>query len=241
MSEVNIQAKDGSGGFMAYVARPAQTPAPAVIVIQEIFGVNAVMRDICDKMAGAGFLAVCPDLFWRQEPGIQITDKSEAEWARAFELYKGFDENKGVEDLAATLDFIRDHKDCNGKVGDMGFCLGGKLAYLMAARTDADASVSYYGVGIENALGEVKNIRKPLLMHIAQEDKFVSKDAQEKITAALAGNKNVEVRSYPGVNHAFARIGGEHYDEAAANAANERTLNFLKSHLAQAYARQQRG
>src|SRR5437899_8736387 len=133
-----ITTEDGS--FNAYVARPGHSPTPAVVVIQEIFGVNHVMRDIADALAGQGYLAICPDLFWRIEPGIDITDKSEAEWKRAFELFNAFDVETGVGDIAATLAHIRQDGGCTGKVGAVGFCLGGLLAFLTATRTDADGS-----------------------------------------------------------------------------------------------------
>lgn len=228
---LKIKAADGSGDFAAFVSFPAQLPAPAVIVIQEIFGVNKNMRETCEKIAQAGFIAVCPDLFWRQEPGIQLTDQTEAEWARAFQLYQGFDVAKGVDDLKATLAFLRRHKDCTGRVGSMGYCLGGKLAYLMAARSDADCSVSYYGVGLEDLLDEAAAITKPLLMHIAEKDQFVPPAAQKKIMSALGGLKTVEIHAYPGADHAFSRIGGQHYDAAAAQLANSRTAGFLTAHL----------
>ncbi|HEX6859443.1 MAG TPA: dienelactone hydrolase family protein [Caulobacteraceae bacterium] len=219
------------GQFSAYVARPAAESAPAVVVIQEIFGVNAVMRGITDDLAAAGYLAICPDLFWRIEPGIDITDQSEAEWKRAFELYQAFDVEQGVEDIAATIAKVRGHEGCNGKVGAVGFCLGGLLAFLTATRTDADASVAYYGVGIENFVGEAANLAGPLLIHIAEEDQFVPKEAQAAVKQALAGNPKVEIHSYPGRDHAFARKGGEHYDAADAGKANERTLAFFEKNL----------
>src|SRR5689334_14303293 len=124
------------GAFSAYVARPTGSPSAAVVVIQEIFGVNAVMRDITDGLAGQGFLAICPDLFWRIEPNIDITDKSEAEWKRAFELFNAFDVDAGVKDIQATITAIRQDPGCSGKVGAVGFCLGGLLAFLTATRTD---------------------------------------------------------------------------------------------------------
>jgi NADPH2:quinone reductase len=231
MADVQITARDG-GSFSAYVAGPPSGEGPGILVIQEIFGVNTVMRDICDRLAAQGYIAVCPDLFWRQEPGIQITDKTEAEWAKAFSLYKGFNEAKGVEDLIATLNAIRNMPGCTGKVGTVGFCLGGKLAYLMATRSNADCNVSYYGVGIEGALGEARKIKKPYLSHIAAKDKFVPAEAQAKIRAALAKVKAASVHVYANCDHAFARIGGEHYDEAAARLANARTASFFRHSLA---------
>ncbi len=224
-----ITTKDGS--FSAYVARPGTSPAPAVVVIQEIFGVNQVMRDITDGLAGQGYLAICPDLFWRIEPGIDITDQSEAEWKRAFELFNAFDVDLGVGDVAATLSHIRDDIGCSGKAGAVGFCLGGALAFLTATRTDVDAAVSYYGVGIENRVAEAAKLAHPLLMHIAEEDQFVPKPAQALIQAALKDNPRIELFSYPGCDHAFARHGGEHFNPAAAELAGQRTLAFFQRTL----------
>jgi len=226
---VTISTADGT--FSAYVTRPAKASAPAVEVIQEIFGVNQVMRDITDGLAGQGYLAICPDLFWRIEPGIDITDQSEAEWKRAFELFNAFDVDAGVKDIAATIAQIRNDPSCNGKVGDVGFCLGGLLAFLTAARTDADASVAYYGVGIEARTAEAEKLARPLLMHIAEEDQFVPKPAQALILQALKDHPLVTIHTYPGRDHAFARPGGEHYDAADARTAGERTLAFFKANL----------
>lgn len=224
-----ITTKDGS--FSAYVARPKAASAPAVVVIQEIFGVNQVMRDITDGLAAQGYLAICPDLFWRIEPGIDITDQTEAEWKRAFELFNAFDVDAGVKDIAATVSAIRKDPGCSGKVGAVGYCLGGLLAFLTATRTDADASVSFYGVGIEGRVAEAEKLTRPLMMHIAEEDQFVPKEAQKVILQALKDHPNVEIHTYPGRDHAFARVGGQHYDEADAKLANGRTLQFFKKTL----------
>lgn len=226
---VTIKAADGSGAFSAYTAYPDAAKAPAVIVIQEIFGVNKNLRNICDKLAGEGFIAACPDLFWRQEPGIQLTDQSEEEWKRAFELYNGFNVDKGVDDLKAALAHVRALPACSGKAGTQGYCLGGHLAYLMATRSDADCNISYYGVGIENKLDEASKITKPLLMHIAEKDGFVPPPAQEKIIAGLKDKAAIFV--YDGMDHAFTRIGGKNFDQAAADLANSRSLAFLKKNL----------
>ena len=219
------------GAFSAYVARPSAEPAPAIVVIQEIFGVNKVMRDVCDSLAAQGFVAVCPDLFWRIEPGIDITDQSEAEWKRAFELYNAFDVDAGVSDIAAAIAATRALPGVNGKVGAVGYCLGGLLAFLTAARTDSDATVAYYGVGIEKHVGEADKLARPLLMHIAEEDQFVPKEAQKVILGALKDHQQIEIHTYPGRDHAFARVGGEHYDATDAGTANSRSLAFFKSNL----------
>ncbi len=230
MAEVTIRAADG-GSFSAYLATPKSGKGPGIVLIQEIFGVNKVMRDLADGFAAQGNTVMCPDLFWRQEPGVQITDKTEAEWKKAFSLMQGFNTAKGVDDLKATLATLRKHQACTGKVGSIGYCLGGKLAFLMATRSDSDANVGYYGVGLQDSLGEAKNIKKPLLLHIAEKDQFVPPEAQKKVIEALKGNKLVIIYTYPGADHAFARIGGQHYDKKAADLANQRTAEFLKKHL----------
>lgn len=231
MAGETITIKTADGEFSAYLARPATTAAAAVVVIQEIFGVNQVMRDITDGLAAEGYLAVCPDLFWRIEPSIDITDQSEAEWKRAFELFNAFDVDSGVKDIAATIDQIRAHPGCNGKVGAVGFCLGGLLAFLTATRTDADASVSYYGVSLEKYLGEAEKLTRPAMLHIAEEDGFVPKEAQTLIVEALKNHPHVQIHTYAGRDHAFARVGGQHYHAGDASLAASRTEGFFAQHL----------
>ncbi|MBP2303459.1 dienelactone hydrolase family protein [Azospirillum picis] len=231
MSEVMIDAADG-GRFAAYVVKPAVTPAGGLVVIQEIFGVNAVMRELCDWYASQGFLAVCPDLFWRQKPGVQLTDKTQEEWNQAFALMNGMDQDKAIEDLKAALAWVRVQGDCTGKAGSVGYCLGGRLAFLMAERSDADANVGYYGVGLEGLLGEAGAIKTPVLLHIAENDKFSSPDKRDALLAGVKDNKWVTAKVYPGQDHAFARPGGEHYDQASADEANRLTVEFFRTHLA---------
>jgi carboxymethylenebutenolidase len=227
---ITIQAFDG-GEFAAYLARPASGSGPGIVLIQEIFGVNDVMRDIADRYAELGFVVLCPDLFWRQQPGIELSDQTDAEWARAFELYKGLDEAKAVDDVAATMNALRKHSACTGKVGAVGFCLGGKLSYLLAVRYDPDCAVGYYGVGIENALDEATNRRGPLVLHIAGKDQFCPPEAQAKIHSALDAHALVTLYDYPQEDHAFARVGGAHYSPSAAELANLRSLEFFVRHL----------
>jgi carboxymethylenebutenolidase len=231
MSGTTTTLSTADGSFSAYVARPNAAKAPAIVVIQEIFGVNKVMRDIADDLAAQGYLAICPDLFWRIQPGIDITDQSEAEWAKAFELYTAFDVDRGVEDIAATVATIRADEGCNGKVGSVGFCLGGLLSFLTATRTDIDAAVCFYGVGIENKVDEAKTLTRPLMLHVAEEDQFVPKAAQAVLTQGLSENALVTLHTYAGRDHAFARKGGAHYDAADAKLAEDRTLAFFAAHL----------
>lgn len=231
MTGQDIRITGPAGEFSAYLAKPESGTGPAIVVLQEIFGVNHVMREMCDRLAGAGFFAVCPDLFWRIEPGVDITDKSEAELEKAFDLMGKFDPDAGIEDVQATIDHARKIDGCTGKVGAIGFCLGGLLAYLTACRTDSDATVGYYGVSIADHLDEAEQIRNPLMLHIAGRDEFVPPDAQAAMHAGLDAHPRVTLHDYPDDAHAFARIEGKHYNPESAQLADGRTLDFLRRHL----------
>jgi carboxymethylenebutenolidase len=231
MSGKDITIKGQDGSFGAYLASPASGHGPGVVVIQEIFGVNHIVREICDAHAARGRFALAPDLFWRLEPGVNITDKSQEEWAKAFSLMQRFDADKGIVDIQASIDHLRKVPGVTGKVGTVGYCLGGRLAYLAATRTNTDASVGYYGVYIQAGLDEAKNIKKPLMLHIAAKDQFTPPEAQKQIADALKGNPLVTIHTYPEMDHAFAREGGQHYDKANADLANGRTDTFFRQHL----------
>ncbi len=228
--EITISGADGE--FMGYLSEPESGSGPGIVVIQEIFGVNGWLREVCDALAGHGFCALCPDLFWRQEPGIQLTDQSEEDWARAFELFQGFDRDKGIDDLKTSLGHLRGLDSCTGKAGTVGFCLGGQMAYLMACRSDADASVGYYGVHIQDFLDEAPAMTHPLMLHIAEKDEYVPPEAQAAMTEALGGQAQVTLHKYPDDDHAFARAGGDHYSAESAALAEQRTLDFFRAHLA---------
>jgi carboxymethylenebutenolidase len=230
MPDITIKTANGES-FSAYLARPTAASAPAIVLIQEIFGINHFMRETADKLAAEGFLVLCPDLFWRLEPGVQITDRTEEEWQKAFDLLNRFDIDLGVKDLIATLAHARRLDGGNGQAGVVGYCLGGKLAYLMATRSDTDCSVAYYGIGLDALLDEAVNIKKPLLMHIAEDDEFAPKEVQEKVNERLAPMELVVVNSYTGLKHAFCRTGGDNYNPEAADFANAQTVEFLRKHL----------
>jgi carboxymethylenebutenolidase len=229
MPDITVNGRDGD--FSAYLATPAGGSGPGLLVIQEIFGVNQSMRQMCDDFAAQGYVALCPDTFWRQEPGIQITDKSEAEWQRAFELFQGFDVDKGVEDLKDTLSTLRGLDACAGKAGTVGYCLGGKMAFLMATRSDADCNIGYYGVGLDGLVGEAGSISAPLMLHVAEQDEYCPPETQAILRDSLGTHQQVTLHFYAGMPHAFARAGGIHYDAEAATLANGRTYDFLKQHL----------
>lgn len=229
---ITVSAADG-GSFRAYLSRPASGSGPGLLLLQEIFGVNDTMRAQADELAEAGYVVVVPDLFWRLEPGVEL-DYSPEGWQRAFDLYGKFDEDKAIEDIAATLETLRRHPARKGKVGAIGYCLGGKLAFLTGCRTDVDCSVCYYGVGIDKNLDEIGNIKRPMVMHFAELDKFAPPEAVAGIKATSASRPHIEIHEYPGVDHAFARPGGDHYHEPSAKLANSRSLGLLRRVLSPA-------
>ena len=226
---ITVEIQDGS--FQTYVVFPDVLPAPTNVVIQEILGVNADIRDTCHELASQGYIAVSPDLFWRLEPGVDLSDQSEAEWQKGVALYTAFDYDAGVADIAATIETARSLPGANGKIGLLGYCLGGLMTFITTARKGADASVVYYGGNTEKYLDETTNIKNPLLMHLGEEDEYISKEAQAAIIAALKNNAAAQVFTYPGRRHAFARHRGQHYDKDAAALANGRTANFFQLHL----------
>ena len=225
-----VKSFDG-GEFDAYVAVPASGYGPGIVVLQEIFGVNEFLRNVCDWYAAHGFVAICPDLFWRQERGVELSDKTEAGWQKAFEFYQGLDEAKAVEDSAAALEFLRQHPACSGRVGAVGFCLGGNLTWLISVRFKPDCAVGYYGVSIEKTLSEAVNLSSPLMLHIAGKDQYCPPEAQRQIHDVLDQNPLVTIHDYPEQDHAFGRPGGEHYEEGPAEVANLRALEFFVRNL----------
>lgn len=225
----SITSPDGS--FAAYLARPSKTPAAAIVVIQEIMGVNHTIRGVADDLARQGFLAIAPDIFWRLEPGIDLDDRKPAEWQKAIGFYQAFDLAKGVADVSATVAAAKSLPGANGKVGVMGFCLGGLLTFLSAARNEADAFVAYYGGGTDQHIAEGAKIKRPLLMHLAGDDEYIGKEPQRIINEGLKSNPQVEIHTYPGRNHAFTRQQGAHYHAADSEIANNRTYAFFKAKL----------
>jgi carboxymethylenebutenolidase len=227
----HISVKGQDGSFTAYISRPEELPAPAIIVLQELFGVNADIREKCDELAEEGFIAIAPDLFWRQEPGVDLSVRSEPDWQHGLRLYQGYDRDAGVRDIKDTIDTVAKMPECTGKIAVLGYCLGALMTFLTAVRYRVDAAVAYHGSDTEKYLGEVDGLHAPLLMHLGEEDEFISKPAQAQIKAALAKKTVAIVYSYPGQCHAFTRLNGAHYNAAAAALANGRTSEFLNQQL----------
>ncbi|HEV2079151.1 MAG TPA: dienelactone hydrolase family protein [Allosphingosinicella sp.] len=231
MPMVQVETLDGGGSFSAYLAEPSEKPRAAIVVIQEIFGVNPGIRQKCDKWAEAGYLAIAPDLFWRLEPGVELDPDVEPEFKQALELMGKFDQDQGVRDIEATINAARQRLGNGGKVGCVGYCLGGRLAFMTSARTDVDASVGYYAVALDSILDEAQAIRRPLMLHIAGDDGFVPPEVQRKMHDALDPHPQVTLHDYPGEDHGFAAEMGKRRSEEAAQLADRRTAEFFERNL----------
>src|SRR5580658_9144973 len=228
-NRITIDGRNGT--FDAYIAFPDAAPVPAVVVLHEVFGVNADIREKCEELAKQGFIGVAPELYWRQETGVDLSVRSESDWQHGLRLNQGYDRDAGAKDIKDTATTVAKLPECTGKVAVLGYCIGGLMTFLTAVRYGADAAVAYHGGDTEKYLGEVDGLHAPLLMHLGEKDEFISKAAQAQIKTALANKPNVTIYSYPGQNHAFSRHGGAHYNAEAAALANGRTSEFLQRQL----------
>lgn len=229
---IEIETLDRDGRFDAYLAEPEGTPRAAIVVIQEIFGVNPGIRRKCDHWASLGYLALAPDLFWRLQPGVELDPDIAEQFEEALELMGRLDQDQAVRDIEATIRAARARLPEGGKVGCVGYCLGGRLAFMTAARTDANASVGYYGVMIDKLLHEKYSIANPLMLHIAGADHFVPSDVRKAMHDGLDDHPKVVLHDYPGEDHGFAAEMGKRRSEEAARLADERTEAFFAAHLA---------
>jgi carboxymethylenebutenolidase len=225
-----ITSLDEQGEIPVYVATPDDQTEAAIIVIPEIFGVNAGIRKKCDDWAALGYVAMAPDIFWRFAPGAELDPDVPEQFQQALGYFGQYDPDLGVQDIEALIYWLR-HVQAVDKVGVVGFCLGGRTAYMAAARTDIDASVGYYGVMIDQMLGESHAIANPLMLHIPTADHFVGPEAQAAIHAGLDNHAKVVLHDYVGLDHGFAAEIGSRRDEAGAALADERTRDFFAAHL----------
>lgn len=227
----SISTLEGDAQFDVYVARPEGTPKAAIVVIQEIFGVNEGIRRKCDSWAAAGYLALAPDLFWREKPHVELDADVPEDFQAAIGHMQKFNQDQGIRDIEATIKAARAELGGTGKVGLVGYCLGGRLVFMSACRTDGDAFVGYYGVGIDGLLGEQHAIGKPVLLHIPTADGFVPPEVQQKMHEGLKDNRHVALHDYEGLDHGFAAEMGDRRNEEAAQLADQRTTDFFAAHL----------
>jgi len=221
---IDIPAADG-GKFRGYLTLPASGKGPGIVLCQEIFGINAYVREVAEYYAEEGYVVLAPDLFWRMELGVDL-GYTDADMQKAFGFFQKFDVDKGMQDITAAVNALRARPELTGKVGALGFCLGGKLAYLAAARSGVDVAVGYYGVGIEAHLNEPPKC--PTVLHFAEKDKYVPPESVEKIKAQFKGRSDIEIYVYAGQEHAFARTGGDHYDRPSALMAHSRSIAMFR-------------
>jgi carboxymethylenebutenolidase len=228
MGEITINA-GGDWSFRAYVANQQGVRGrPGLLLIHEAHGLDQTMRELADDLSLNGYIVVCPDLFSRRKPG---TRPDTPDGATLDKDLATFDADRAVDDLKLALEHMRAMQEINGKVGIIGYALGGQLAYLMMTRSTADAGVSYYAVGLERRLDTAFAITKPYMAHMAGQDCFVPPTAQNAIREAFGRNPNISLNLFEAQAHAFARVGGENWDRRAANAANELTAEFFRQYL----------
>ena len=231
MARIAIETLEHDGSFDAWLAEPEGTPRGAIVVIQEIFGVNEGIRRKCDHWASLGYIGVAPDLFWRLQPGVELDPDVPEQFQEALGLMQRLDQQQAISDIEAAIRAARARLPEGGRVGCVGYCLGGRLAFLTAARTDVDASVGYYGVGLEGLMGEKHAIARPVMLHIAGADHFVTPDKQQLIHEGLDDHPKVTLHDYPGEDHGFASELGKRRSEEAARLADSRTEAFFEAHV----------
>jgi carboxymethylenebutenolidase len=227
---VTIRAEDG-GEFRAYVAKPEKGSGPGLVLLQEIFGVNQHMRDVADLYAEEGYVVLAPDLYWRVEPGIALPH-DEAGLQQALGYMQQLDRAQAVHDAGAALDHLRRLPQVSGRVGVMGFCLGGMIGYLVAAQYHPDAAVLYYPSGVAGALNLAEKITCPTLVHFGDADSYLPAEQREAAMRAFESRPNVEVHVHRGAGHAFDNYLAPmfHHPEAREEAWPQ-TLAFLDRHL----------
>ena len=228
-SEIQITTSDG-GKFSAYLALPNKTPAPGLLILPEVFNTNEHIRAVADGYAADGYAALAPDVYWRQEAGSYLPYTDEGR-AKAQLLRSQLNTDQFANDLAATIVTLRKRNDCTGKIGVMGFCLGGKFAYISAVRHDIDAAVSYYGVQIDEHLDEADALKCPLVLHFAENDPHVPEETVTAIQARVGSWNTVDIHRYPGTEHGFNRFRYDPYNAEQAAIARKRTLAHFSSHL----------
>jgi carboxymethylenebutenolidase len=229
-SPVKTHWIDIAPGFAGYLALPPAGHGPGLVLLQEIFGVNAHIRAVAEQYALDGFVVLAPDVFWRQAPRVEL-GYTGGDWERAIALMKAYAAQEAIDDLAATVKTLRARHEVGGrKVGAAGYCMGGRLAYLAAATAGVDAAVPFYGGGIHLQLERAATITCPVQFHYAEHDANIPLTAVEQVRQAFAG-KAAEVHVYPGAHHGFNCWARDSYHAPSAALAHGRALAFLAERL----------
>ena len=228
-----VTVKLGMETYKAYFAAPADGgPRPGIVVLQEIFGVNEHIRAVTERLAEAGYACIAPDMFWRQKPGF-TSGYSPEEIAAARELKAQVDNDRLVAELRGSYQALGNREECDrDRIGVVGFCFGGLMTYLYAARMHPKCAVSYYGGGIVNYLGDYFKIGCPILFHFGELDESIPMNEVEQIKEyAAKAPVDATIHTYPEAGHGFNCDLRGSYHEPSANEAWERTLKFFKEHL----------
>jgi carboxymethylenebutenolidase len=216
-------------GFAAYLALPPAGRGPGLVLFQEIFGVNEHIQAVARQYALAGFVVLAPDVFWRQAPRVQL-GYAGADLQRAIALMKAYAPDEALADISTSVAALRARPEVTGKVGALGYCMGGRLTYLAAATTSVDAAVPFYGGGIHTQLDRVGDITCPTQFHYAEHDDNIPLSAVDQVRQALAGQP-AELHLYPGAQHGFNCWARASYHAESAALAHGRALAFLAQHL----------
>lgn len=214
--------------FKGYLSIPSFTNAPGIVLIQDIFGVNDVLKTIADHFARAGFMVLAPDLYWRMAPNVQLGYEAQ-DVQQAFEYYKRYNVSEGIKDIGLAVETLKNYLGCSGKIALLGLSFGAKLAYLAAAESEvqANAAVAFYPAGIIDHLKIVSEIQCPLQFHFGEKDEMITSDQVTRIKAAFRDKENVETHVYAGTGHAFYNHARPTYHLEASKLAYQRTISFL--------------
>ncbi len=204
------------------------------MVLQEIFGVTDYIKQRARDLAGLGYVALVPRLYWRLGPNIALPENTQEGLQQAFGYMQRLDQDQAVQDAAAALDHLRSMPETGGKAGVLGFCMGGRLAFMVAAVTKPDVVVSYYGSGIASMLDKASSITSPVIFHFGDNDSYLPVSEAEQIRAAFASHPGTEVNMHAGAGHAFDNPSPMFHHAEASKEAWPQTAAFLRRHLAPA-------
>jgi carboxymethylenebutenolidase len=223
-------ASSDAGQFEAYISHPPTGRGPGLLVVQEIFGVNEHIRAVADQYAADGYVVIAPDVFWRQAPRIELGYTAEG-FEKGLALLAGLEIHRTGSDLQRAVEAVRHFDSCTGLVGSVGFCMGGLLSYVAAARAGVDTAVCYYGGGIHNHLDLATDISCPVLFHFAAKDSYIPSAAVESVRKTFSGRDNVRVITHPDVDHGFNCWQRPSWHQPTAARARGQTLVHLSETL----------
>ena len=222
---IDIDTNNGNA-FRGYLSLPPAGSGPAIVLIQEIWGVNSHIRAVADQYALDGYVVLAPDVFWRLKPGVDLT-YDDAGSAQAFDYMKKLDFPMAVQDLTRAVSMLRGMPEVTGGVASLGFCMGGLLSYLCAANAGVDAAVCYYGGGIDSQLDQAAKVTCPILFHFAEKDHYITKSAVDAVRGAFGNARNAVIETYPDVDHGFNCWERPSYNQKASAVAHGMSLSFL--------------